>query len=94
MGIPEDEIEIFPDGIGSKDAKVDNWLKLTYIILPIWGLVTFYLYWNGSQGWLDRGYWRQLQKAANTTFPQENINDPHIVQQLEEEKDTMHRPTK
>ncbi len=53
----------------SNDAKVPGWLKLTYIILPIWGIFTFYFYWNGSAGWLDRGYWNKLQQAANTTFP-------------------------
>lgn len=66
--IMEDEIETYGDeGITSKDAPVPTWLKLTYIILPIWGVLALWLYWNGSAGWLDRGYWQQLQKAANTT---------------------------
>jgi hypothetical protein len=64
------EIEEYGDeAIASYDAPVPGWLKLTYIILPIIGLVCFYLYWNGSAGWLDRGYWHQLQEAAQTTFP-------------------------
>jgi hypothetical protein len=31
--------------------------------------VTFFLFWNGSWGWFDPGYWHQLQRAANTTYP-------------------------
>ena len=53
----------------SKESPVPGWLKWTYIILPIWGVITYYYYFNGSHGWLDRGYWKQLQIAANTTFP-------------------------
>lgn len=69
----EDEIEEYGDPqITSKDANVMTWLKLTYIILPIWGLFTLFYYWNGSKGWLDRGYWHQLQQAANTTYPFKN----------------------
>lgn len=68
-----DEIEQYGDAyIASGNAPIPKWLKLTYIVLPIWGIIAFWLYWNGSSGWLDRGYWRQLQNAANTTFPIEN----------------------
>ena len=68
-----DENEIYNGSpIPSEDAKVPKWLKFTYIILPIWGIFWFYMYWNGTQGWLDRGYWQQLQRAANTTFPTQN----------------------
>ena len=64
-----EELEEYGDPyITSKDAKVPWWLKLTYIVLPIWGIIWFYLYWNGVEGWLDRGYWHALEKAANTTF--------------------------
>lgn len=74
----EEEIEYFNDpGITSRDAPVPLFLKLTYILLPIWGLITFYIFWNGSVGWFDRGYWKELQIAANTTFPFENQDDPH-----------------
>lgn len=72
-----EEAEEYGDpGISSLDAKVPLFLKLTYIILPIWGIIAFMLYWNGSWGWLDRGYWGQLQKAANTTYPFENLENP------------------
>jgi len=47
---------------------VPSWLKWVYILLPLWGLLWFSLYWDGSYGWLDRGYWHNLQQAANTTF--------------------------
>lgn len=71
----EGEIELYGDPeIASFDAKVPNFLKLTYLFWPIWGVVTFYYFWNGSTGWSDRGYWRELQIAANTTFPIENQN--------------------
>lgn len=49
------------------NTKIPLLLKLAYIILPIWGLATFYFYWDGSSGWGDRGYWRELQAASNTT---------------------------
>lgn len=63
------------DAIKSRDAKIDGWLKLVYITLPIWGLITFYFFWNGSAGWFDRGYWHQLQKAASTAYPYINYNE-------------------
>jgi hypothetical protein len=69
------ELEIYGDDhrIASRDAKVPRWLKWSYILLPIWGLFWFVYFFNGSQGWLDRGYWGQLQKAALTTFPEETL---------------------
>jgi hypothetical protein len=79
-----DEIELYGDpGIASYDAKVSWFLLGTYLVLPIWGFFALYYYWNGSVGWLDRGYWRQLQIAANTTFPSENqdmIQEEHSTE--------------
>jgi hypothetical protein len=73
-----EEIELYGDpGIASYDAKVPKFLKFTYLILPIWGLLTLYYFWNGSRGWFDRGSWHQLQIAANTTFPIQNQNMPN-----------------
>lgn len=70
---PHDETELYGDqGIATNDAKIPRWLIWTYALLPIWGLFSLYYYWNGSHGWLDRGYWQQLQRAANTTYPQVN----------------------
>ena len=67
------EAEEYGDAsIASFDSPVPLWLKCTYLFLPIWGVICLYLYWNGSQGWLDRGYWQQLQRAAQTTFPFKN----------------------
>lgn len=70
----DDEIELYGDpGIASADAKVPKFLLMTYLFLPIWGITTLYVFWNGSVGgWFDPGHWRQLQVAANTTIPQEN----------------------
>lgn len=74
LQLEEDELEVYGDeSIGSKDAKVPRWLKLTYVLLPIWGFFWMWSYINGSNGWLDRGYWNQLQKAALTTFPSGTI---------------------
>jgi hypothetical protein len=68
----EEELETYGDPrIASKDASIPLWLWLTYISLPIWGIVWFFLFWNGSWGWFDRGYWGELQKAAKTTFQEE-----------------------
>ncbi len=79
-----DEIEFYGDpNIASYEGNIPGWLKWTYIIMPIFGLVWLYFFWNGSAGWMDRGYWLELQRAANTTFPIINQNnfDP-IKQQI------------
>lgn len=69
------EIEFYGDpGIASYDGKVPKFLIFNYCFWPIWGIFTLYYFWNGSTGWVDRGYWHQLQVAANTTFPIENQN--------------------
>lgn len=68
--------------IVSANAAVPLFLKWTYIILPIWGILTFAYYWNGSRGWLDRGYWEQLQRAANTTYPFQNLDEMKIDQEI------------
>lgn len=53
-----------------EDNPIPKWLILTYIVLPIWGIIAMIFYWNGSaDSWLDRGYWGKLQQAANTTYP-------------------------
>lgn len=72
--LTHEEIELYGDPrIASYDAKVPLFLWLTYISLPIWGIITLYFFWNGSiGGWLDPGYWKELQIAANTTAPFEN----------------------
>jgi hypothetical protein len=50
-------------------TPVPRFLKWVYLILPIWGIIWFWLYWDGSSGWLDKGTWFKLEEAANTTFP-------------------------
>jgi hypothetical protein len=86
----EVELEEYGDKhIASYDAPVPKWLIFFYVGLPIWGIFAFYLYWNGSQGWLDRGYWQQLQRAANTTFPYINMDVPQ-AEILKEKKDITH----
>ncbi|KAF3362595.1 hypothetical protein PHSC3_000834 [Chlamydiales bacterium STE3] len=83
----EQEIEMYGDpGIASKDAKVPKFLLLTYAILPIWGLFSLYAYWGGSSGWLDRGYWQQLQRAANTTSSEKNYIEIEALKEREEKR--------
>ncbi len=50
-------------------TKVPKWLIASYIFWFAIGLMGFFLYWNGSSGFLDRGQWHSLQEAAKTTFP-------------------------
>jgi hypothetical protein len=64
------EIAYYGDeGIESKDAPIPFWLKFNYVFWILWGVVAFYYFWNGSYGWFDRGYWNELQRAANTVYP-------------------------
>lgn len=87
------ELELYGDpGIASYDAKVPKFLWVTYLLLPIWGIFTFYYFWNGSLGWFDRGYWHELQIAANTTFPIENRYMMLEKKQLEEEQQSENLP--
>lgn len=70
-----DDIEEYGDPrIASADAPIPRWLILTYITLPIWGIICLYLFWNGSLNWVEGRPWQQLQRAANTTFPPINQN--------------------
>jgi hypothetical protein len=79
------DVELYGDpGISSCDGKVPTFLKCVYMILPIWGVLTWCIFWNGSVGWFDRGAWKELQIAANTTFPIENQN--MLPQNLEPQK--------
>ncbi len=73
----EDDVEHYGDpGIASAHAPVPSWLIYNYIFWPLFGLFWLYLFFNGSWGFLDRGYWFQLQQAANTTFPQIENSEP------------------
>lgn len=66
----EEEVEIYGDDyLVSNDARVPRSLIILYLVLAIWGFFALFYYINGTRGWLDRGYWNQLQKAALTTFP-------------------------
>jgi hypothetical protein len=82
------EIKFYGDPeIASYDAKVPKFLIWVYILLPIWGILALYVFWNGSFGWFDRGYWHELQIAANTTFPIENQNMLLENQDIRQEKE-------
>ncbi len=71
------DIEEYGDeDIASADAKIPGWLKWSYLILIVWGIIWLFLYWNGAKGWIDRGYWFQLEQAANTTVPFRDADEP------------------
>lgn len=53
------------------DTKIPKWLMMSYLFWIVIGLICFYLFWDGSWGWFDRGHWHQLQEAARTTPPYE-----------------------
>lgn len=66
----DNELELYGEpGIASLNAPVPKWLIGVNAFCVVIGLLGFYFFWNGSEGWLDRGYWNELQRAANTTFP-------------------------
>lgn len=75
MSEHEELAEYGDSGIKEGNVAIPKWLKLCYVTLPIWGIIWWFLYWNGVQGWLDRGYWNELEKVANTTFPLKNYNE-------------------
>lgn len=79
------ETEHYGDqGIASNDAPIPMWLKFNYVFWIIFGLVGFYLYWNGSSGWFDRGYWNELQRAANTVYP---FNTQELIERAAQPKE-------
>lgn len=74
------ELEVYGDkGITSLNSPVPRWLKINYWLWIVVGVIWFFYFCNGSYGWLDRGYWFELQKAANTTFPTQNLDWPKSV---------------
>jgi len=66
----DSDLELYGDpGIASRNAPTPKWLICVNLSVFILGIAWMYFFWNGSHGWLDRGYWNQLQRAANTTYP-------------------------
>ncbi len=60
---------------GEAHARIPRWLWLSYLAVIVWGVIWWFLFWNGSDNhWLDRGAWTSLQHAAKTTFP---FEQPH-----------------
>ncbi|MCH9608531.1 MAG: hypothetical protein S4CHLAM45_11090 [Chlamydiales bacterium] len=53
----------------TEENKIPLFLHITYIVVIVFGIIAFFLYWNGSHGFLDRGYWEPLQRVADTTYP-------------------------
>lgn len=80
----QSDLELYGDpGIASRNAPTPRWLIFSNIFFGILGFVVLYFFWNGSYGWLDRGYWNQLQRAANTVYPYTTMQ---IVEQEAAEK--------
>jgi hypothetical protein len=75
---PEQELSSYSGGEIKEleNTKVPSFLKWAYLLLPILGLIAYYKYWNGSEGWLDPGHWKELQQAARTTRPFERPESP------------------
>lgn len=73
----EDRETYGDSGIVSLEGKVPNFLRWSYWVLLIWGILTLYFYGNGSCGFLDGKCWQGLQVAAKTTFP--IIDEPQDV---------------
>jgi hypothetical protein len=74
-------------------TKVPTFLKWVYALLPILGLIAWYKFWNGSEGWMDRNHWKQLQQAARTTFPFEKPESPQekaYIKSLEQPETSNH----
>jgi hypothetical protein len=70
LSTEDSEISFYGDpDIASADAPVPKWLTYSNYFWVVFGFFWLYLFWNGSYGWFDRGYWNELQRAANTTFP-------------------------
>lgn len=69
------EMQYDDSEIISNETPVPAWLKWSYVFWLVLGLSAGVLYWNGSWGWLDRGYWEELQRAALTTFPYPKTQD-------------------
>ncbi len=72
------EGEIYGDDevIEYTNTKIPKWLWIFYIGMPLWAILWFWLYWDGSEGLLDRGHWRALEEAAHTTYPFEESQGP------------------
>lgn len=66
----------------TEENRIPIFLHVTYILVFVLGLWAFIVYWNGSHGFLDRGYWGALQKAAYTTYPFEK-KEPYLDDALE-----------
>ena len=64
----EDDPEMIPE---SGERRMSYWLLIPFILIVVWGVWALWAYWDGASGAVDRGYWRKLQRAANTTFHKE-----------------------
>jgi hypothetical protein len=67
----DEETASYADGeiLELKQSKIPRWLKWVYLIVPLVGLLWLGYFWQGSRGQLDRGHWKALQQAAETTKP-------------------------
>lgn len=73
------------------DTPIPKFLLAVYMILPIWGVMWWALYWNGSQGFLDRGYWSDLEEVAGTKKVAEKLVEPRHTPMKKGEADASYR---
>lgn len=84
LQIQDPDVDLYGDkDIASGHAPPPKWLIVSNTFFTIFGLIWLCFFWNGSYGWLDRGYWSQLQRAANTTYP---YTTREIIEKEEAEK--------
>lgn len=93
MAEQEQELDVYGDNEITElvGTKVPHFLKLVYLLLPLWGIIWWLYYWDGSDGFLDRGYWKQLQAQARTTraVKDKDIKPKSVLQGLFVLKDFM-----
>jgi hypothetical protein len=52
------------------NMPVPLFLKVTYVVVLAVCIFWAVYFWGGSRGYFDRGRWRQLEVAAQTTTPE------------------------
>ena len=74
-----EELDVYAGGEINeiKDTPIPWYIKWLSLILPLWGVIWFFYFNDGSTGWVDRGAWDDLQKAAQTKNSQLKINKPN-----------------
>lgn len=59
-----------------EDTTVPFFLKVQYVFITLLVFASLFYFWNGSAGYFDRGYWKELQVAAGTTRTSDGAEVP------------------